>query len=818
MTLREQLIAGVALVHLLLMSVFVFDLVRRQRLFLKKQNEEQAFNFVNGYALNSVPYIIGNDFDELERVTMSSRQFPNLKYAMVLSPEGIVLAHTDVSFIGKKPTDNVSLQLNNSTEAKILIEDEHVLDIASPILAEKKIVGWARTGIGQEFIQNSLATIIRDGILYILLALIIGTVIAVLIGNRLTSGLYKLVATADKVKSGDRNVRAAELNSLELIQLSTAFNQMLDDISENEKLLGLVVENMPVGIWILNEKGDVMSANSAGNKIWSGSPHVGISDYGVYKIWKPDTKEILAPEDYPAARSVTNGETVLNEELAIETFDGTHKIILNSALPLKDKDGKIIGAISINVDITEEKKITEQLALSESTLRNAFNFSAIGMSLVSPEGKFLRVNRQFCSMIGYTEQEMLASTFQDITYADDLDIDLAYLKQTLEGSIDSYNMDKRYYHRKGHLIWVHLTVSLVRDSQENPLFFVSQIEDISERKKAEALIRESEEKFRKLVEETLVGVFILQDEKFIYVNPQFERITGYKKSMLLNEMSFSDLIHQDHPDRLWKRYLLESSTKKKSGHYLLKAIKNDGTALQIEVILSPITFEDKPALIGTIIDITEQAEEEKRINKAVTDAQESERHQISMELHDNVKQLMAGCLLNIDFMNIIVKDEIITPIINNLKGYIKEAIEELRRISHQLAPSIDTSVSLEEKIKTVVNTMNVSNEVAINYYFEKSDEVLNGDVQLALYRIVQEQFTNILKHAHASSVDITLQRSNGDVRMLIEDNGVGFDTKARKNGIGLENIKRRVQVINGSLNIQAFPGEGCRLLVQIPVS
>src|SRR3954462_10921937 len=111
LTLRGRLIAGVALVHLLLMSVFVFELVRRQRQFLKDQNEEQAFNLVKGYPLTSVPYIIGNDFDELERVTLSSRQFPNLKYARVWSPEGIVLAHSDGNFIGKKPTDNVSLQL-----------------------------------------------------------------------------------------------------------------------------------------------------------------------------------------------------------------------------------------------------------------------------------------------------------------------------------------------------------------------------------------------------------------------------------------------------------------------------------------------------------------------------------------------------------------------------------------------------------------------------------------------------------------------------------------------------------------------------------
>jgi PAS domain S-box-containing protein len=378
-------------------------------------------------------------------------------------------------------------------------------------------------------------------------------------------------------------------------------------------------------------------------------------------------------------------------------------------------------------------------------------------------------------------------------------------------------MEKRYFHKVGHLIWVHLNVSLVRDGQGNPLFFVSQIEDISERKKSEGLIKESEEKFRKLVEESLVGVFILQDDIFVYVNPQLEKITGYSKTDLLNEMSFEKLIEREDQQRPWKNYLSELGHGGPSGNYFLKVIRKTNEVLHTEVILSPITYEGKSAFIGTIIDITERVEEQKRINKAVTDAQERERQQISMELHDNVKQLMAGCLLNIDFMKMIVKDNKASAVIGNIKNYIREAIEEMRRISHQLAPSIDASISLEEKIKTVVNTMNVAKAIEIRYQFEELQEAIKADVQLAMYRIIQEQFTNILKHANASLVEIIVQRRNGDICMSIEDNGVGFDTHIIKNGIGLENIKRRVQVFNGSFSIQALAGKGCKLDVQFPV-
>jgi signal transduction histidine kinase len=248
-------------------------------------------------------------------------------------------------------------------------------------------------------------------------------------------------------------------------------------------------------------------------------------------------------------------------------------------------------------------------------------------------------------------------------------------------------------------------------------------------------------------------------------------------------------------------------------------LRPDGTVVQIEVIASTISYKGEPAIIGTIIDVTEKIEEQMQINKAVTDAQEAERQQISMELHDNVKQMMAASLLNIDFLKMIVKDEETTaPIIGNVRNYMREAIEELRRISHRLAPSIDENVSLEEKIKTVVNTMNVSKDLTVQYHFQQFEEVIKADVQLAMFRILQEQFSNIVKYANASVVDITVQKRNGAILMSIADNGVGFDTRVRRRGLGLENIKRRVQVFNGNFNIQASPGKGCKLDVEILIN
>jgi signal transduction histidine kinase len=283
-------------------------------------------------------------------------------------------------------------------------------------------------------------------------------------------------------------------------------------------------------------------------------------------------------------------------------------------------------------------------------------------------------------------------------------------------------------------------------------------------------------------------------------------------------MLLEQIINKDDLAKAWENYSSQADEKSKN-HYFLNAKRSGGEVLQIEVIASTISYVGKPAVIGTVIDITEQVAEEKRISKAVSDAQENERQQISMELHDSVKQMMAASLLNIDFLKMLLKEETTaSPIINNTKTYIREAIEELRRITHQLAPSVDETVSLEEKIKTVVDAMNVSKGLYVSYHFDRFEEPIKTDVQLAMYRILQEQFSNILKYANASAVDITVQRQNGHIAMSIQDNGLGFDTATKKHGIGLENIKRRIRVFNGHFKIQSSPGKGCKLDVQIPLT
>lgn len=947
-SVRGQLILGIAFVHLLLMTFFVFDLVFRQRKFLKKQNYEQANNFVTDFAANATPYIISNDLDQLERFTLYHTKFPNLRYAMILSADGVVIAHTNTVLVGKRPSDSISQQLNGVSTGKILFEDDHILDIAAPIIANKKVVGWARAGVAQEFIHEGLQETLRDGFIYILMAVLLGTAFAILIGSRLTEKLHKLISIAKAIRAGDRNIRAPEFNTIELSDLSTAFNQMLNEMSANENLLSIVIENMPVGVWVLDDKGTIVSGNSAGRQIWEREDIEKGDQYAIYKGWYSETQKLIDPEQMASARAFKKGETTINEEIEIETFKGNRKTILNSAIALKDKNGAIIGAIVINVDITDRKKITEQLALSESTFRSAFDNSAIGMGMASPDQKFLKVNKEFCRMLGYSEEELLLQEFKNLTHPDDIEENVNYVKQVLAGKINSFQMDKRYFHKNGTIVWARLSSSIVRDSQNNPLFFISQIEDISETKKTIEQLALSESTFRSAFDFSAIGMALVSPAgKILEGNKQLFKMLGYDENDSL-PTSFQDITHPDDRQeglskqkqavegqsdffQMDKRYIhkngsiisahvsismvrdsqhkplfavaqIEDVTERKktieqlalsestfrnafdysaigmtlvstSGRFLrvnkslckmvgysdeellsltfqhithpddLEAdlaflhqalegkidsyrmekryIRKDKTLIWVQLSVSLVRDHNQKPLffISQIEDISERkkAEQlEKEMNKAVADAQEIERQQISMELHDNVKQIMAGCLLHMDLIKMYVKDEKVSPIVDNVRDYIRDSIEELRRISHQLSPSVDLSIPLEEKIKMVVNTMNVKNAVEVCYDFHIKEQPVKADAQLTLYRIVQEQFANILKHANASRVEIMVKKCDGDITMTITDNGVGFDNRIPKIGIGLENIKRRVQILNGNFDIQTEPGHGCRLSIQLP--
>lgn len=149
------------------------------------------------------------------------------------------------------------------------------------------------------------------------------------------------------------------------------------------------------------------------------------------------------------------------------------------------RDGRPSGVHGMVQDITERERAAEALRSSEEINRITFEQAAVGIAHVAPDGRWLRVNDRLCAIVGYSREELLRRTFQDITHPDDLNVDLDFVKQVLAGEIKNYSLEKRYLRKEGSIVWIRLTVSLVRTAAGEPRHFISIVEDISERRRME---------------------------------------------------------------------------------------------------------------------------------------------------------------------------------------------------------------------------------------------------------------------------------------------------------------------------------------------
>ena len=190
-----------------------------------------------------------------------------------------------------------------------------------------------------------------------------------------------------------------------------------------------------------------------------------------------------------------------------------------------------------------------RLREAEQRFRLAFDNAPIGMALVSPDGRFLQVNTALCDIVGYPPDELEARSFLDITHPADVDADLDSLRRMLAGAIRTHSIEKRYLHADGHVVWVNLSVSLVRGDDGAPRYFISQIEDITDRRRTEEALRESEALFRLLAEHASDLITLTDpDGVILYASPSARVVLGYEPDELVGR-SFYDLLDTTEIDR-----------------------------------------------------------------------------------------------------------------------------------------------------------------------------------------------------------------------------------------------------------------------------
>jgi signal transduction histidine kinase len=203
---------------------------------------------------------------------------------------------------------------------------------------------------------------------------------------------------------------------------------------------------------------------------------------------------------------------------------------------------------------------------------------------------------------------------------------------------------------------------------------------------------------------------------------------------------------------------------------------------------------------------------QQQITEVVLGAQERERFELGQELHDNINQILATSKLYLD-----VAIEERTPRLELLvksRNNISMAIEEIRRLSKELITPSLNDLGLVQSIQELIRSIQMVKKMKIRLAISGLDEnALQPEQKINVYRIIQEQLNNILKHAQASAVMIELVREEEQIRLLVADDGKGFDPRMRRDGVGISNIISRAELYNGRVEIDSAPGKGCRLEV-----
>lgn len=306
-------------------------------------------------------------------------------------------------------------------------------------------------------------------------------------------------------------------------------------------------------------------------------------------------------------------------ELDFVRQDGTILHGLVSATAVADAAGEFIISRSALTDNGPRKIAEAALVESEMRFRSAFETAAHGMALVSTEGRFLKVNSALCAMVGYSEAELLATDFQTLTHPEDLAVDLGYVHDLLEGRIESYQMEKRYFHKTGRIVWILLGVSLVRTSKGTPIHFVSQIQDITEQRNAKAAaalrLDATQEAVRALVNAspqpmailsmTATGEFVID-----WGNERFAKLALRSLDDILGA-PLGTLWPEALPSATWSALNLKDRTSLE-----IMTERSDGP-LDIELLFTPISP------LGTVIVTARDRSQERQIAR-----KEAERHRL----------------------------------------------------------------------------------------------------------------------------------------------------------------------------------------------
>lgn len=454
--------------------------------------------------------------------------------------------------------------------------------------------------------------------------------------------------------------------------------------------------------------------------------------------------------------------------------------------------------------------------------RDVFTASPIGIAVETLEGQLLFVNPAFCLMLGFSEEELRSKHCVDFSPLEDAEKDWALFQQLRAGSIDHYQIEKRYFRRDGSLVWGRLSLSLL-NTRPSPLV-VAMVEDITDQRAAEEAVRTSEELLKIFVKNVPAGVAMLdRDMRYLQLSDRWCADYSIDGSQAIGRSHY-DLFPDvpQHWKEMHQRALAGETFRANEDRWE----REGGSTAWIRWEIRP--WMTATGTVGGILILAEEITQRKKMEDALSgmsqkliESQEQERTRIARELHDDIGQRLVLLALDLEQLQRNHPDlhSEVRSGMGGLARQVSEIATSIQSLSHELHSSKLEFLGLVVAMKSFCTEFGKLRKVEIDFQSHDLPSPVPSDISLCLFRVFQEALHNSAKHSGVQHVDVRLWGSAGQIDLTVQDFGAGFDTEAamESRGLGLVSMQERLKLVNGKILIESQRSSGTTIRASVPI-
>lgn len=494
--------------------------------------------------------------------------------------------------------------------------------------------------------------------------------------------------------------------------------------------------------------------------------------------------------------------------------------VIDRGFAIRDKSGRAIRLIGATQNINEQKLAEAELKKLSLIARETLNMVII----TDTEGQITWVNKAFEDITGYTMEEMLGKNPRLLQGEETSQVVKRFMRQKIS-NIQPFECDVLNYSKTGRKYWIRIQCQPQFNESGKFIGFFALQTDITQEKEVEQNLINSEQKYRNLFNNNPSSIFIWNPRTFdiLEINEAAIREYGYSReeflAMKMTELSPAHAA--DNEIEAMAEVILNQEDFKTNA--IWQHVSKEGKEKYMDITFQAIDYYGQRASLAIVTNITEQIElemelsaerlkKQQDITSAVIQAQEQEREQLGKELHDNINQILATTRLYIEYS--LSNEGMRDQLMNSARDFIMSAVDEIRKLSKTLLPPSLGEVGLLVAVEELIENIRRISPFQIHAELDTIDEsILSEELKLTIFRIIQEQINNIIKHAHAKNVWIKINFQNHRLHISVRDDGKGFNMTDRFNGVGLKNISSRAGLHNGTMQMITAVGKGCELKV-----